>query len=326
MQNLDAPLVSVIVPCYNSGAYLKDCLESLQSQTYANFEVLIVDDCSKDNSVDIANYFVSIDERFKLFHNQKNMGSAFTRSQAIRLSKGEFIALMDSDDISFPFRLHLQLEHFKKFPDTDIVGGACMTYNVSNSVYKEIYYPSQHIDLNIKLFTDMPFCNSSLMFRSTCFRELDYLYNEKFAPAEDFELLVRLKLQGKRFFNLQDKLVLRNIHSDSITFSKQDNLKSARFRIIEMQLIMNPKLIDIVIFFYHYQYGGKKLTVALAKNFILYGYKILNLKYDIALLNLHGNIAWKRFLIKVYFTLLLRSIKKLGLLRCLAVSIKNRKN
>lgn len=102
-------LVSIIMPSYNSEKYIKDSVESVLNQTYPFWELLIVDDCSADTTVDIIKSFK--DERIKLFQNEVNSGAAVSRNRALREAKGKWIAFLDSDDIWVRTKLEEQLEY-----------------------------------------------------------------------------------------------------------------------------------------------------------------------------------------------------------------------
>lgn len=107
-------LVSIIMPSYNSEKYVLDSINSVKNQTYQNWELLIIDDCSKDNSVAIIREAMKQDERIKLFENQKNEGAALTRNKGIMESKGRFICFLDSDDLWNKDKLINQIEFMKK--------------------------------------------------------------------------------------------------------------------------------------------------------------------------------------------------------------------
>ena len=102
-------LVSIIMPAYNSEKFIRDGIESVLSQSYKNWELLIVNDCSQDNTARIVNEYSVTDNRIKLFHNEKNSGPAITRNNAINRAKGRFIAFLDSDDIWLPEKLTTQI-------------------------------------------------------------------------------------------------------------------------------------------------------------------------------------------------------------------------
>lgn len=103
-------LVSIITPVYNSSKYIDQCIESVLSQTYSNWEMIVVNDKSTDNSRAIIEEYVRKDPRIKLFNNEKNMGVAATRNKALEVSKGRFVAFLDSDDFWAPRKLERQID------------------------------------------------------------------------------------------------------------------------------------------------------------------------------------------------------------------------
>ena len=105
-------LVSIIMPSYNTGNYIASSIRSVQNQTYCNWELLIVDDCSTD---DTANIVLSIgDKRIRFYTNPTNSGAAISRNRALREAKGRWIAFLDSDDLWFPTKLEKQIEFMEK--------------------------------------------------------------------------------------------------------------------------------------------------------------------------------------------------------------------
>ena len=102
-------LVSIITPSYNSSKFILECIESVLSQTYENWEMIIVDDCSKDNSKEIISELSTKDKRIKPIFLEKNVGAAEARNTAIRQSKGKYVAFLDSDDLWNPKKLEKQL-------------------------------------------------------------------------------------------------------------------------------------------------------------------------------------------------------------------------
>lgn len=108
------PLISIITPNYNCAKFIAIAIESVQKQTYQNWEMLIQDDCSKDNSLTIAMSYALYDSRIKVKINDQNSGAAITRNNAIERSKGEYLAFLDSDDIWYPTKLERQLQFMLK--------------------------------------------------------------------------------------------------------------------------------------------------------------------------------------------------------------------
>lgn len=106
-------LVSIIMPSYNTTKYIGESIESVQRQTYQNWELLIVDDCSPDNTDEVVKPYLS-DERIKYFKNEKNSGAAVSRNRALREAKGKWIAFLDSDDLWMPEKLEKQISFMER--------------------------------------------------------------------------------------------------------------------------------------------------------------------------------------------------------------------
>lgn len=108
-------LVSIIMPSYNAAHFISESINSVLLQTYSNWELLIVDDCSKDNSVEVVRKFANIDKRVVLFSLEKNVGAAAARNVAIEHAQGQYIAFLDSDDVWEEYKLEKQLTFMKQY-------------------------------------------------------------------------------------------------------------------------------------------------------------------------------------------------------------------
>lgn len=106
-------LVSVIMPSYNTADYISESIKSVQAQTYTNWELIIVDDCSTDNTDEVVGAFLG-DQRIRYLKNKKNSGAAVSRNRALREAKGRWIAFLDSDDLWAPEKLEKQIEFMEK--------------------------------------------------------------------------------------------------------------------------------------------------------------------------------------------------------------------
>ncbi|MBZ9786723.1 glycosyltransferase [Psychroflexus sp. CAK57W] len=107
-------LVSIITPAYNCSNFIPRTIESVLNQTYQNWEMIIVDDCSKDNTIEILENYSKSDNRIKFYKNESNLGSAFSRNRAMDYSKGNYIAFLDSDDSWLPEKLNTQISFMEK--------------------------------------------------------------------------------------------------------------------------------------------------------------------------------------------------------------------
>ncbi|MDU9051873.1 MAG: glycosyltransferase family A protein, partial [Clostridioides difficile] len=111
---MNEPLVSIITPVYNSEEFLSETIKSIQNQTYKNWQLLLVDDCSKDNSSEIIKSFRKEDARIKYIKLEKNSGAAVSRNVGIKNAEGRFIAFVDSDDLWDSRKLEIQIEYMLK--------------------------------------------------------------------------------------------------------------------------------------------------------------------------------------------------------------------
>lgn len=144
------PLVSVIMSCYKAEAYIETSLQSILNQTYANLEILVVDDCSPDGSVEIVQRLMQTDARIKLLRNRKNVGTYVSRNRALRASTGVYVTTQDSDDWSHPERIAHQVAVLEKSPRSLV--NYCATVRMKLSGEFQI----EPVDLFIKRFVTPP--------------------------------------------------------------------------------------------------------------------------------------------------------------------------
>ena len=157
------PKVSIILANYNEEKYIAEAIESVINQTYTNWELLIVDDCSTDNTDEIVASFK--DDRIRYFHNEKNSGAALTRNKALREAKGEWIAFLDSDDLRAPTKLEHQINFMKK-----------NGYNLSFTEYEKIDEESKPL----KIYVSGPEkVNKRKMYNYDYIGQLTMMYSAK---------------------------------------------------------------------------------------------------------------------------------------------------
>src|SRR5439155_11608891 len=123
------PKISVVMPAYNAGAYLRDAVNSILDQTFRDFEFIIVNDGSSDDTALILQEYEKIDSRVRVFH-QENQGMIAALNRGCRMARGKYIARMDADDISFPRRFEKQLEYIERHPQIGMLG--TWVYNVDD--------------------------------------------------------------------------------------------------------------------------------------------------------------------------------------------------
>ncbi|NTS75370.1 glycosyltransferase [Catenovulum sp. SM1970] len=223
-------LVSVIIPVYNSEQFLEDAIGSILNQTYANLEVICIDDGSVDSSFNILQNLMSKDSRLKIFKNPINLGISATLNKAISLSSGEYIARMDADDIALPHRLNEQVAFLEKYEDVDIVGSWALLFGDRDEVF---YY--RRYDEFIKamlFFRHNGFPHYSLLARKGLYNEFEY--DPLYDSVEDTELWCRIVKEkpSAKFANIQSVLTHYRVHKTQTTSLLKDKQESLYQKII----------------------------------------------------------------------------------------------
>jgi glycosyltransferase involved in cell wall biosynthesis len=211
------PLVSVIIPTYNSASFVRQSVESVLRQTYDNFEVIVVDDGSTDNTEAV---LLSYKDAIR-YIKKNNGGPSGARNLGINEAKGEFIAFQDADDIWLPEKLQLQIEHFKQNPHLGVVFTGSVRFNESglldSNIRKGYTVPTGMIF--DKLLTEHFVAMPSVMVRKSCLDEIG-LFEETLIGNEDFNLYLRLA-RKYAFGFVNQVLVHIRIHENNLS----DNLE-----------------------------------------------------------------------------------------------------
>jgi len=193
-------LVSVITPTYNAASTLPQCVESVRNQTYANWEHIIVDDGSTDETMDLLLELAKHDERIRLIR-QCNRGQAAARNVAISVSKGAYIALLDSDDHTVSHRLQMQVEFLEKNRDVHVLGGAIYSTSTSGTQLGINRLPQTQKELLKSKYRATPFYTSTVMARASFFRILGG-FDTNLRRCEDYDLWLR-GFDGFKYHNMQ---------------------------------------------------------------------------------------------------------------------------
>ena len=215
--NYQTPKVSVLMPVYNTNEdYLRKAIESILNQTFKNFEFIIINDGSTNNAEDVILSYN--DSRIK-YLKQENQGIVSALNSGWEEAQGEYIARMDSDDISYPTRLEKQINFMDNNPNVALVG--CFARIIPSG--KIIILPKE-IKL-IDLLADCPLIHPTILFRKTDFEKYNLKYREGFEYAEDYYFYA----QAQRFFNIAN---LDEILCDYRVYSTNSSSKNKEKRII----------------------------------------------------------------------------------------------
>jgi len=228
------PLISVIMPVYNEERWLDQSISSILNQSFRDFEFIILNDASKDCSIDIINKYLSVDSRIKLFNNRENYGLVKTLNKGIDLARGKYIARMDADDVSFPERLNIQIRFLKQNPEIQFVGTGSEVTNDSGERLKTDntkYVPP--ILVKWCLIFKNVFTHGSIMCQSEMLKKNSYA--QWAANGEDYELWARLK-DNYRMSIIPDILYRRRSHANNISHKNSKSLRKIGYTISNMQM------------------------------------------------------------------------------------------
>lgn len=181
--------VTVLMTVYNGGNYLRPAIESVLNQTYKDFEFLIINDCSTDNSVDVIESFN--DRRIVVHSNEINIGQTKTLNIGFRLAKGEYVARIDADDIAFPNWIEDQVEFLKENPQYDVVSAGVVIINSNNEVKRIYTSPSSADDIILRSIIKSPINHGSSLLRRELILSVGG-YDEKYTIGADYALWLKL--------------------------------------------------------------------------------------------------------------------------------------
>lgn len=225
---MNFPLVTVFMPVYNCEKYIRQSIESILNQTYKNIDLLIIDDGSTDNSIEIIKSYN--DSRIRLLCNDKNEGIPYTRRRGIENARGEYFALMDADDISHPQRIYSQVMFLNENIDTDVVCSYYKTFGRKiNRIFKSYNRPEEN---KIGLLFHNPIGNPTAMIRLNSLNKNNIKYNKDYFVAQDYDLWAQISKCG--CISTIPKVLLKyRVGHENITKKTQTKKRLERKKVID---------------------------------------------------------------------------------------------
>jgi Glycosyltransferases involved in cell wall biogenesis len=218
--------ISVIMACHNSSAYLDEAVSSVLNQTLGDLELILIDDFSSDNSIEIAKRYQLQDARVRVLSLPSNFGPATARNTGIRIAKGEWLGILDSDDVAMPTRFEEQMRLTESDKGLVIIGSNSISIDKNSDAIKEYNYPTGHQELVKRLYSIQAFPpHSSFVYRRDMVDKLS-AFNPKYVPAEDCDLWLRLSEIGK-VASIDKPLVKIRKHENNIS-----NLKGGMLQVL----------------------------------------------------------------------------------------------
>jgi glycosyltransferase involved in cell wall biosynthesis len=197
---------------YNAEKYLEKAIESILTQSLYDFEFIIINDKSNDSSSDIISKFADQDQRIKYIENENNRGLTYSLNKALELAQGEYIARMDADDISTPYRLEKQFDYLQKNKEISLIGTSAYNINEDGEVIAERNVPLEYEEIKKSINLINPIIHPSVMFRKKDILDIGG-YNEEFKKVQDYELWFRIIANGLKVENLSDRLLYYRVNN-----------------------------------------------------------------------------------------------------------------
>jgi Glycosyltransferases involved in cell wall biogenesis len=218
-KNQTSPKVSIILPAFNAESFCAGAVESMLGQSFADFELLLMDDCSTDSTWEILQSFN--DSRIHLFRNKENIGITASLNKMLSLSKGEYIARMDADDLSLPGRVALQVEYLDAHPDIWVCGGFYIDSQGVNRTRRQL--PTKNDEIRAGLLFECNLPHPFVMLNGAKFREHGLYYDKTKKSAQDYALWLRMvcEFPSAGFANLPAVIGQYHKHDKAISTAKK---------------------------------------------------------------------------------------------------------
>ena len=260
--------VSIIMGIYNCENTLDESLQSIFNQTFQNWEFIICNDGSTDNSYSIVEKYAKNDKRIKLIQNEKNMGLNYTLNHCLKYAQGEYIARMDGDDISLPTRLQKEVEFLDSHPDYSIVSTPMIYFDERGefAIGKSIKIPTKYDAIK-----GTPFCHAPCMVRKRAYDAVKgYSIDKKTLRVEDYDLWIRMMSLGFRGYNLSEPLYKMRDDRDAYSRRKykyrinEAYVKYKAIKLLKLPLkysvfILRPLIVGCIPSFLYKKLHSKKI-------------------------------------------------------------------
>ena len=224
------PMVSILMPVYKTAPYLREAIDSILSQSFTDYELIVLNDCSPDNADEILDTYS--DPRIVRYRGEKNVGLSNVLNVGIGMAWGKYIARMDSDDVSYPDRLRIQVEYLESHPDIDLVSVGMQLFGAKDDVWVREPNPEK---VKINALFHSPILHASSMWRRERFEENGLRFRQEMVPSEDYDLWTRALVKGLKLVNLRQVLYKYRIHPAQAT--TRTDLTSEKDRIVQQNYL-----------------------------------------------------------------------------------------
>jgi glycosyltransferase involved in cell wall biosynthesis len=229
--NTSASEVTVLLPAYNAEKYLVEAVESILKQSFVDFELLIIDDGSTDNTLSILNSFK--DSRINIVKHAENKGLIYSLNEGLNLAKSKYIVRMDADDIALPNRLKVQVDFMNQHQD--IAAAGSYYHIIGREEIQKMPISNDTIKVHMLFHTAM--AHPTMILRRDSFIDADYFFDQDFKHAEDYELWSRACVSLK-FANIPQVLLKYRFHEEQVS-TKFNKIQRDAMNQVQLNLLLN---------------------------------------------------------------------------------------
>lgn len=259
---MEKELVSVIIACYNAEKYIDECIKSLLAQSYQNFEIIICDDASTDNSYQLLKKWQTKDARIKLMQNIKNKHAAASRNSCLEIANGKYILIQDIDDISTPNRIKVLLDNIVA-NNVDFVSSSMATIDDNGNVNYDHLLKHKKFPSKYDFLWGISFNHPAAMFYKEILKKVNgYRVAEETIVSEDYDLFMRLYANDAKGMNIDETLYLyRTNAANNKIFNYSYRLKECIIRykgfkqlnilLIGFPMVFKPLIIFVIKKYFH---------------------------------------------------------------------------
>lgn len=228
------PSLTVAMPVYNGQKYLKEAIDSVLFQTYTDFELLIIDDGSKDQSTSIIKEYK--DARIRLISNEENSGLSFTRNRALNEAKGDFLVWIDCDDLIDPQKFEIQIDYLKSNPEVGILGTWLTRFGEGRPRLSKSFTDREIIKALLAFYPSV--WNATAMFRMELIRKAHLKYDERLSVAEDYNF----------YYDASFHFPMMNLNKSLYSYRASENSIMQKFNGLEDKMYEFFKIIYEKVF------------------------------------------------------------------------------
>lgn len=236
------PRVSVLIPLYNTPeSFLRETIDSVLKQTFCDYELLLLNDSPNNTELEaiVASYK---DERIRYSCNERNCGIAASRNRLLEMAQGEYVAVLDHDDVAMPERLAKQVAYLDAHPEVGVVG--CCLKEMPSGKY--VGYPETDQNIRMGLMWGCVIPHTGAMIRLSVLQRTGLKYEPQYSPSEDYALWCRL-IPHTRFYNIQEELMCYRKHADSTSRNMAERMERTTFAVRAMVASENPVLYQMYL-------------------------------------------------------------------------------